>query len=206
VLHILSNLIKNNEQTFIEYLAVCLIAIYNAKRSIEDEMVTVDDIYRQTAIDILRETTIFSIKNKIKFQGNSEGLSFRNMYFFFQNEYKNRTENRSHTENLTLRTPRNPRKLSLEEPLFDVSFKDFDESDSQIMTVEEESDAKKTITQIINGTVTMEGTNISTVRKKKKNSININAKYDDDNLNIYENSNDISRSSLIMTSKQASKK
>ena len=113
MLHVLSPLIKNNEKTFIEYLAGCLIAIYNAKRSIEDEMVTVDDIYRQTAIDILRETTIFSIQNSKKVNNQSEGLNFRNMYYFYENEYHNRMDKRSNSENVSVRTIRNPRKLSL---------------------------------------------------------------------------------------------
>jgi hypothetical protein len=184
-------------------LAGCLIAIYNAKRSIEDEMVTVDDIYRQTAIDILRETTIFSIQNSKKLTHRNEGLNFRNMYYFYENEYQNRMDRRSSSENVSLRMTRNPRKLSLDEPLFDVSFKELNDSDSQIMTVEEESDARKTITQIINGTVTMEGTNISEVRNKRMGNPNINN--DADNRNLYENSNEVSRSSLVMTSKQSKK-
>ena len=205
MLHVLSRLIKNNEKTFIEYVAVCLIAIYNAKRSIEDEIETVDELYRQTAIDILRETTIFSIQNSKKVNNRNEGLNFRNMYYFFENEYHNKADKKLVTENVSSRSLRNPRKLSLDEPLFDVSFKEFNDSDSQIMTVEEESDARKTITQIINGTVTMEGTNISEVRKKR-GKINVDGVNDADNMNLYENSNEVSRSSLVLTSKQQSKK
>lgn len=192
MLHVLSESLKRNEHAFVESLAVCLIAIYKAKKSIEDEAVTADDIYRQTAVDILRKTTIFAIQRNG--QLGPDRMSFRNLYYFYQNRHQRANEK------LETRSGRDQaNQTSLEEPLFDVSFKDLDERDHQALAIREGSEAERTMTRIINGTLTVEGTHIPDINQPAH--LDVPGQRDEGEFTV-----NLSQSNFDQTSRQVSKK
>ena len=188
---------ENNEKMLIEYLGISLITIFKAKRSIEDEMPVGYDIYSPTAIDILEQTTIFSIQNSKKCKKEKAELDFRNMYFFYLNEYQNQIGNSQKEKTKSLRAIRRQRKMSLEEPLFDISFDDLGVEDGNDITIDENSEVALELIKIISG---------KSDRVHSKKNPEINHSKDDDRLNpnLYKKEIESEKSSF-MISKNPSK-
>lgn len=191
---------KSNELSFIENLAICLNTVYNAKRSIENDRIWVDDIYRLTATDILREATIFSINKSKTISPKNTGLSFRNMYYFYIDQYKHSQEPGFKREAYAQRKHKNSGMISEDEPLFDISFEELEEGDDEEWKIKEGSEAEKTISQLIHGTMDVEvgvDADDEHLKPNLKETENSNTK-------VHPYSDMVSKSSYNMTSKSIS--
>jgi hypothetical protein len=112
-------------------------------------MISVDEIYRHTAIDILRETTIFSIEKSKGYSEDTGALNFRNMFYFYLDQYNHNKEVGFKGNSYALRKKKIPRKISEHEPLFDISFEEFEEEQGDEWQIKEGSEAEKTISQML---------------------------------------------------------